>query len=190
MCSGVNLPAKAIREQINSAIHVIVQATRLSDGSRKITSIQEITGMEGEIVTMQEIFRFRITGRGDHGEVLGQFGRPLGLELAARGGDRDRLERGGELVQRAARGGDLHAVGVVDRDLEPVVARVPEPDDVVAGDRHQRKADEADQEGRHGGDDRDGRSGLERVGLLSVDRFRQLYRNSLKHSPSYRSIHC
>ena len=71
--AGLNLPHKASRQQIVSAITVIVQGNRLSDGQRKITSIQEITGMEGEIVTMQEIFTFRQTGVDATGKVLGYF---------------------------------------------------------------------------------------------------------------------
>lgn len=71
--AGFNLPHKASRQQIVSAITVIVQGNRLTDGRRKITSIQEITGMEGEIVTMQEIFAFRQTGIDAHGKVEGYF---------------------------------------------------------------------------------------------------------------------
>ena len=71
--AGLNLPHKASRQQIVSAITVIVQGNRLSDGQRKITSIQEITGMEGEIITMQEIFAFRQTGVGADGMVEGYF---------------------------------------------------------------------------------------------------------------------
>jgi len=71
--AGFNLPHKASRQQIVSAITVIVQGNRLTDGQRKITSIQEITGMEGEIVTMQEIFAFRQTGIDAHGKVEGYF---------------------------------------------------------------------------------------------------------------------
>lgn len=71
--AGVNLPPKAMRQQISSALAVVVHVTRLSDGKRKLTSIQEITGMEGEIVTMQEIFSFEQTGVGSDGTVLGHF---------------------------------------------------------------------------------------------------------------------
>jgi pilus assembly protein CpaF len=71
--AGMNLPHKAARQQIASAITVIVQANRLTDGQRKITSIQEITGMEGEVVTMQEIFAFRQTGVDAKGKVIGHF---------------------------------------------------------------------------------------------------------------------
>jgi pilus assembly protein CpaF len=71
--AGLNLPHQAARQQIASAITVIVQVLRMTDGKRKITSIQEITGMEGEIVTMQEIFAFTQTGVGAGGEVQGYF---------------------------------------------------------------------------------------------------------------------
>ncbi len=71
--AGFNLPSKAARQQMASAITVVVQALRLIDGRRKITSIQEITGMEGDVVTMQEIYAFRQTGVGNDGRVLGHF---------------------------------------------------------------------------------------------------------------------
>jgi pilus assembly protein CpaF len=71
--AGLNLPPKSARQQISSAITAIVQIGRLADGKRKVVSIQEITGMEGEIVTMQEIFAFRQTGVGPDGTVLGHF---------------------------------------------------------------------------------------------------------------------
>ena len=76
--AGLNLPDSAIRRQIASAIDVVVQVTRLSDGTRKVTSIAEITGMEGEIVTMQDIFTFRKRGIRETGEVLGDF-EPSGI---------------------------------------------------------------------------------------------------------------
>ncbi|MGT2427773.1 CpaF family protein [Cupriavidus basilensis] len=71
--AGLNLPPKAIRQQISSAITVIVQAARMTDGRRKIVSIQEITGMEGEIINMQEIFTFQRTGVAQDGTVSGHF---------------------------------------------------------------------------------------------------------------------
>ena len=71
--AGLNLPDSAIRRQIASALDVVVQVTRLSDGTRKITSIAEITGMEGEVVTMQDIFLYRKRGIKETGEVLGEF---------------------------------------------------------------------------------------------------------------------
>jgi len=71
--AGLNLPHQAARQQIASAITVVVQVLRLTDGKRKITSIQEITGMEGDVVTMQEIFAFIQIGVGSGGEVQGYF---------------------------------------------------------------------------------------------------------------------
>ncbi len=71
--ADLNLPQKAVRQQIASAITVIVQVLRLVDGRRRVTSIQEITGMEGEVVTMQEIHAFKQTGIGKSGEVEGYF---------------------------------------------------------------------------------------------------------------------
>jgi len=71
--AGLNLPPKAARQQISSAITVIMQIARLSDGHRKVVSIQEITGMEGDIITMQEIFTFRQTGVGTDGAVQGHY---------------------------------------------------------------------------------------------------------------------
>jgi pilus assembly protein CpaF len=71
--ADVSLPDKALRQQISAAIQIVVQQARMSDGSRKVTSISEITGMEGEIITMQEIFRFDKLGIGQDGRVLGRF---------------------------------------------------------------------------------------------------------------------
>ena len=71
--ANVNLPDKAMRQQIVSAIQVVVQQARMSDGTRKVTSISEITGMEGDIITMQEIFRFDKVGIGPDGKVIGRF---------------------------------------------------------------------------------------------------------------------
>jgi pilus assembly protein CpaF len=82
--AGTNLPTRAMREQITSALDLIVQASRLSDGSRRITSITEVTSMEGEVITIQEIFRFRRRGISPEGKVIGQFEstgvRPLFLD--------------------------------------------------------------------------------------------------------------
>jgi pilus assembly protein CpaF len=71
--AGLNLPHKAMRQQITSAISVVIQANRLTDGQRKITSIQEITGMEGDVVTMQEIFAYQQTGVDARGKSIGHF---------------------------------------------------------------------------------------------------------------------
>ena len=70
---ATNLPERAMRQQIASAIQLVVQQTRLSDGTRKVTSISEITGMEGEVITMQEIFLFEKLGVTQEGAVLGRF---------------------------------------------------------------------------------------------------------------------
>jgi len=90
--AGVDLPARAARAQVASAIGVIIQANRLSDGTRKLTSIQEVTGMEGETVSLQEIFTFKQTGLGQDGAVEGYFTatgvRPRCCErLATRGAE-------------------------------------------------------------------------------------------------------
>ena len=71
--AGIDMPLKAVRSQIASAVHLIVQASRLMDGSRRMVSITEVTGMEGEIITMQEIFRFKRFGIDENGKVLGRF---------------------------------------------------------------------------------------------------------------------
>ncbi len=71
--ASLNIPESAIRRQISSAIDVVVQVSRLSDGTRKVVSLAEITGMEGEIVTMQDIFVFRKRGIRENGEVIGEF---------------------------------------------------------------------------------------------------------------------
>ena len=71
--SKMNIPEKAIRRQISSALDVVVQVSRLSDGTRKIVTVSEITGMEGDIVTMQDIFVFQKRGIRENGEVLGEF---------------------------------------------------------------------------------------------------------------------
>ncbi len=72
--AGLNLPIKAARQQISSAITALIQIGRLADGKRKVMSVQEITGMEGEVITMQEIFAFRQTGVAADGSVEGHFG--------------------------------------------------------------------------------------------------------------------
>ena len=76
--SGADLPDRAMREQIASALDVIVQTTRLSDGTRRITSVTEVTGMEGDVVQLQEIFHFRRVGINADGMVAGNF-EPTGV---------------------------------------------------------------------------------------------------------------
>jgi len=76
--TGMRLSDRAMRQQIASALNLVVQVARMSDGSRRVTSISEITGMEGETITMQEIFQYERTGVDKEGTVLGRF-RPTGI---------------------------------------------------------------------------------------------------------------
>ena len=90
MMAGMNLPSKAIVEQISSAVDIIVQTNRYPDGTRKISSISVVDGMEGEKITLQEIFAYRITGYDSEGTVEGSYGCEGGvpafcLELQQRG---------------------------------------------------------------------------------------------------------
>jgi len=71
--ANLNIPERAIRHQISSAVHGVVQVARLSDGSRKVISISEITGMESDIITMQDIFVFERHGIDESGKVRGLF---------------------------------------------------------------------------------------------------------------------
>jgi pilus assembly protein CpaF len=71
--ANLNIPEKAVRQQIASAVNLVVQISRMSDGTRKVVAISEITGMEGEVITMQDIFMFDRTGLGPNGKVRGQF---------------------------------------------------------------------------------------------------------------------
>jgi len=71
--AGIEMPIKAMRAQIASAVNLIVQASRLQDGSRRMVSITEITGMEGEVISMQEIFRFQRVGLTPEGKIIGHF---------------------------------------------------------------------------------------------------------------------
>jgi len=98
---GLDISERAIRRQIASAVEVIVQVARLSDGSRKVISFSEITGMEGDMVTMQEIFKFQQSGVDEKGKVIGHFG-PTGIrpsfseKLKSHGVDLDSGLFGGE----------------------------------------------------------------------------------------------
>tara|TARA_R100000541_G_scaffold41634_1_gene49082 strand:- start:435 stop:1880 length:1446 start_codon:yes stop_codon:yes gene_type:complete len=71
--AGIEMPLKAVRSQISSAVNLIVQASRLQDGSRRMTSITEITGMEGDVISMQEIFRFQRVGLTPENKIIGHF---------------------------------------------------------------------------------------------------------------------
>ncbi len=73
LMAGMEIPVRAIREQISSALDLMIYQTRFKDGSRKITSITEIQGMEGDVITMQEIFSYKLHGRDERGMVLGEF---------------------------------------------------------------------------------------------------------------------
>ena len=76
--TGIDIPPAGLRAQIASAINVVVQVERMEDGSRRMSSIQEILGMEGEIITMSELFRFDRSGIDEDGRVLGEL-RPTGI---------------------------------------------------------------------------------------------------------------
>jgi pilus assembly protein CpaF len=76
--AGLSLPDKAVRQQMSSAINVVVQIARLTDGTRKVVNISEITGMEGPVVTMQDLFVFERQGFDQHRKVRGQF-KPTGI---------------------------------------------------------------------------------------------------------------
>jgi len=73
LMASLDLPSRAIREQIASALHIILQISRMSDGTRKLTHVSEVAGMEGQVVTMQDIFRFEQTGVDGEGRVKGVF---------------------------------------------------------------------------------------------------------------------
>jgi len=71
--AGIEMPIKAVRSQISSAVNLIVQASRLQDGSRRMVSITEITGMEGEVISMQEVFRYQRVGLTPDNKIVGHF---------------------------------------------------------------------------------------------------------------------
>jgi pilus assembly protein CpaF len=77
LMAGTDLPHRAIREQISSALHLIVHQERLRDGSRKLVSITEVQGMEGNVIVLQDLFSFEQTGF-DDGRIVGQL-RPTGV---------------------------------------------------------------------------------------------------------------
>ena len=73
LMAGLDLPSRAIREQIASAVHLVIQVSRMSDGTRKVTHLSEVSGMEGQVITMQDIFHYEQTGLDSEGKVLGVF---------------------------------------------------------------------------------------------------------------------
>jgi pilus assembly protein CpaF len=79
MMSGMELPQRAIREQIASAVEIFVQASRLKDGSRKITAITEVQGMEGDVVVLRGIFEFQQQGLDEKGKIIGEM-KATGVE--------------------------------------------------------------------------------------------------------------
>jgi pilus assembly protein CpaF len=76
--TGINLPAKAVRTQIAAAVHLIVQISRMRDGVRRVASVMEVVGMEGDVITTQELFSFNFLGEGTDGLLRGEF-RPAGV---------------------------------------------------------------------------------------------------------------
>jgi len=78
MMAGMDLPLKVVRQQISSAVDLIIQQTRLKDGSRKVTAITEVAGMEGETVVLTDVFKFEQTGVGQNGKILGEL-KPTGI---------------------------------------------------------------------------------------------------------------
>lgn len=110
LMSGMDLPVRAIREQIVSAIDVILQQTRFSDGTRRITGIAEVDGMEGDVILLQPIFEYRQSGRTSGGAIVGQF---TGLGYAP--SFYVELESSGEILDRA-----LFGRGTERSDAEPL----------------------------------------------------------------------
>jgi len=101
--TGIEMPIKASRAQIASAVNLIVQISRLQDGSRRLVSITEIAGMEGDIISMQEIFKFQRTGIDDDGKILGKF-----VSCGLRSAYTERFEQWGfSLPPEIYAGGDL-----------------------------------------------------------------------------------
>jgi len=78
LLSGIALPERAMRQYISSALNLIVQLSRFSDGTRKVVKISEITGMEGDIVLMQDLFEYVVSGLSPTGKILGEF-RPTDI---------------------------------------------------------------------------------------------------------------
>ena len=76
--SNLDLPDRAIREQTSSALHLLIQLARFTDGVRRVTHITEVSGMEGQIITLQDLFRFQQTAVDEDGKILGQMA-PTGI---------------------------------------------------------------------------------------------------------------
>jgi len=71
--TGINLPSRAVRTQIAAAVHLICQVNRMRDGTRRITSVTEVVGMEGDVITTQDLFTFQYQGEGSDGKLRGVF---------------------------------------------------------------------------------------------------------------------
>jgi len=95
--ANLNLPVTAIRQQISSAINIIVQVSRMRDGHRRITFVTELVGMEGDVITMQDLFQFQSQGEGSDGKLKGNFQwsgiMPRFLRRAAYYGEQENLAK-------------------------------------------------------------------------------------------------
>lgn len=78
LMAGMDLPLKVVRQQISSAVDLIIQQTRLKDGSRKVTAVTEVAGMEGDTVVLTDVFKFEQTGTGDDNQIIGEL-KPTGI---------------------------------------------------------------------------------------------------------------
>ena len=78
LMAGMDLPLKVVRQQVSSAVDLIIQQTRLKDGSRKVTAITEVVGMEGDVIVLTDIFKFEQTGVGENGKIIGEL-KPTGI---------------------------------------------------------------------------------------------------------------
>ncbi len=109
LMSGMDLPLKVVRQQIASAVDLIIQQTRLKDGARKVTAITEVVGMEGETVVLTDIFKFEQTGVGPNGKVLGEL-KPTGIRpIFGPKLDASGIKLGAEIYMQAGGGSSFGA---------------------------------------------------------------------------------
>ena len=101
---GYGLPSKTIREMIVGSVDVIIQAARLRDGSRRITHVTEVVGLEGDVIVTQDLFVYEITGEDQHGGVVGRH-RSTGIARPAVLGPRALLRPGARAGRSPGRGG-------------------------------------------------------------------------------------
>ncbi len=142
------LPEKAIRQQVSSAVHMIIQVSRLMDGQRKCTSITEITGMEGDTISMQEVFKFEQYGIDDKGKVLGKHVatgvRPKFAEYCKAKG----IELPFEIFDKASAGDEVVQMGVVGGFMgDPSTVEVQSAADKVAQAKQLREMMSKDDKG-------------------------------------------